>query len=219
MEATIELMPSSPLNETPYAEWSDEDLLLEYCATGRKELFQELVTRYERELYNYLCHYLGNAEWAEDVFQTTFLQIHLKGDRFESGRRFRPWLYTVATNQAIDFQRRNKRHRLPSLDQACTNGQEDNGASMLDMMADDTAPATEMLVAAEEEAKVKEAVALLPENFREALVLVFYQGMKYREAADVLDVPVGTVKSRVHVALKKLNNLLSSQEPAEQSAN
>ena len=73
------------------------------------------MRRYERELYGYLRRYVGNAEMAEDVFQATFLQIHLKCEQFDEGRRFRPWLYTIATNQAIDAQR-HKRHRMASLD-------------------------------------------------------------------------------------------------------
>src|SRR5690606_19500070 len=81
---------------------SDEQLLIEYRETGGRELFAQLVQRYERELYSYLRRYLGDAEIAEDVFQATFLQIHLKREQFEEGRRFRPWLYTIATNQAID---------------------------------------------------------------------------------------------------------------------
>src|SRR5262249_62113741 len=80
------------------------------------QAFSELVHRYERELYSYLRRYLGDATMAEDAFQATFLQVHLKCDQFEEGRKFRPWLYTIATNQAIDAQRRNKRHRSISLD-------------------------------------------------------------------------------------------------------
>ena len=81
---------------------SDEQLLLEYRSTESASVFAELVSRYERELYNYLKRFLADAAMAEDVFQTTFLQVHLKSDLFEQGRKFRPWLYTIATNQAID---------------------------------------------------------------------------------------------------------------------
>ena len=74
---------------------TDEDLLLQYRETGDRELYAQLVYRYERELFSYLRRYLGNAEMAEDVFQTAFLQVHLKCEQFEAGRRFRPWLYTI----------------------------------------------------------------------------------------------------------------------------
>ena len=89
---------------------TDEQLLIEYRETGDRELYATLVYRYERELFSYLRRYLGNAEMAEDVFQTAFLHVHLKSHLFDEGRRFRPWLYTIATNAAIYAKRRNKRH-------------------------------------------------------------------------------------------------------------
>ncbi|MFM7740465.1 MAG: RNA polymerase sigma factor [Planctomycetota bacterium] len=95
---------------------TDEQLLQTYRQTGDREAFALLVYRYERELYHYLRRYLGSAEMAEDVFQATFLQVHLKCENFQYDRKFRPWLYTIATNQAIDARRRNKRHKMYSLD-------------------------------------------------------------------------------------------------------
>ena len=103
-------MHEIPATNSFAEELTDEQLLHNYRDSGDRELFARLVRRYERELYAYLRRYLGNAEMAEDVFQSTFLQVHLKCDKFDTSRRFKPWLYTVATNQAIDAQRRNKRH-------------------------------------------------------------------------------------------------------------
>src|SRR5687767_5084180 len=91
---------------------SDEELLLEYRETSTAILFETLVKRYERELYNYLRRFLGSQVLAEDAFQATFIQVHLKCHLYDAERKVRPWLYTVATNQAIDIQRRNRRHRL-----------------------------------------------------------------------------------------------------------
>ena len=107
---------------------------------------------------------------AEDVFQATFLQVHLRCDQFEEGRRFRPWLYTVATNQAIDAQRRNKRHRMVSLDNPAS-GNDDVG-TLVQMLAGDG-----------------------------------------RTAAEVLGIPVGTVKSRLHSAILKLNESWQRTKP------
>ena len=86
--------------------------------TGRSTVFETLVKRYERELYNYLRRFLNNQVLAEDAFQATFMQVHLKCHLYDASRKVRPWLYTVATNQAIDIQRRNRRHRLVSLGSA-----------------------------------------------------------------------------------------------------
>ena len=87
--------------------------------------FETLVHRYERELFAYLRRFLGDAQLAEDVFQSTFLAVHRKRARFVEGRPFRPWLYAIATNQAIDTQRRNRRHRMVSLDRGGRAGFDD----------------------------------------------------------------------------------------------
>jgi RNA polymerase sigma-70 factor (ECF subfamily) len=123
--------------EQPPKGWStatDEALIAEYKSSGERRAFDELVHRYERELFSYLRRYLGDATLAEDAFQTTFLQVHLKCDQFEDGRKFRPWLYTIATNQAIDTQRRNKRHRLVSMDGLHGRGGEDDLGALLDLL-------------------------------------------------------------------------------------
>ncbi len=182
---------------------TDEELIGRVRAGSDAAAFEALVHRYEHELFSYLRRYLGSAEMAEDVFQATFLQVHLKRENFEDGRRFRPWLYTIATNQAIDAQRRNRRHRMVSLDHR-TGGDDDVG-SLVDMLSGREQTADKKME--DEEAKhwVRTAVEELPDPLKSALLLVYHQGMKYREAADVLGIPVGTVKSRLHAALLKLN--------------
>lgn len=187
----------------PGATVSDEDLLRGCRSGGDPAAFESLVHRYERELYSYLRRYLGSAEMAEDVFQATFLQVHLKKEQFEDGRRFRPWLYAIATNQAIDAQRRNRRHRMASLDARTGDG--DDVGTLVEMLQGNGATAVQELEDEEARAWVRSAVDALPETLRGALVLVYHQGMKYREAADVLGIPVGTVKSRLNAALVKLN--------------
>ena len=78
---------------------SDEELLRRCCRNGDAAAFESLVHRYEQELFSYLRRYLGNAEMAEDVFQATFLQVHLKREQFEEGRRFRPWSKAKARDE------------------------------------------------------------------------------------------------------------------------
>jgi RNA polymerase sigma-70 factor (ECF subfamily) len=201
----------------PLSEQSDEQLLLAYRDPNNRDqtnrrAFSELVNRYERELYSYLRRYLGDAAMAEDAFQATFLQVHLKGEQFEADRKFRPWLYTIATNQAIDAQRRAKRHRMVSLDRR--NGAEpsdDVGALTELLVSKEDGPTTRMETD-ERQAFVQRAVAKLAEPLRSAVNLIYYQGLKYREAADVLGVPVGTVKSRLHTAILKLNEAWNGSE-------
>ncbi len=182
---------------------SDEQLLLEYRATEDAALFTELVSRYQRELYNYLRRFLGDAAMAEDVFQNTFLQVHLKNGLFEAGRKFRPWLYTIATNQAIDAQRRNRRHRRLSLDQARQANGEDLG-TLMDVVVTDEVDPHDRVADGEQAEWMRSAVGGLPDPLQNAVNLVYFRGMRYREAAQVMAIPVGTVKSRLHSAIQRL---------------
>lgn len=190
---------------------TDEELLLAYRDDGDRQAFDELVYRYEAELYNYLRNYLGDAQMAEDAFQNTFLQVHLKCGQFERGRPVRPWLYAVAVNQAIDALRRNRRHRLLSLDRRASDDQAwDPSATLTDMLNGVEVDPADAFASAEDGASLRQAVDRLPEGLRQAVLLVYYQGLRYREAAEVLGVPVGTVKSRLHAAIQRLGAMLSS---------
>jgi len=191
---------------------TDEELLLEYRLTGGSAVFEALVKRYERELYNYLRRFLGNQVLAEDAFQATFLQVHLKCELYDQSRKVRPWLYTVATNQAIDIQRRNKRHKLVSLDRP-NRVQHDELGSLMDLLSSSEAGPGEGMERSERRKWVREAVAELPDQLRSAVKLVYFRGMKYREAADELEVPVGTVKSRLHAAVKRLGQAWHDAQP------
>lgn len=185
---------------------SDEELLLTYRKTGDRELYAQLVYRYERELFSYLRRYLGNAEMAEDVFQTAFLAVHLKADKFEEGRRFRPWLYSIATNAAIDSQRRNKKHAKLSLDTPQENEGDDMVRWINLLVTDELGP--EGSVLREEQIKlVRYSLSKLPEAMIALIQMVYFQGMKYKEAAEVLGIPVGTVKSRLNAAIHRLTDM------------
>ena len=190
---------------------TDEQLLLEYKQTGNRDLFAQLVSRYEHELFNYLHRYTGSAEMAEDAFQAAFLQIHLKCEQFEEGRRFRPWMYAIATNQAIDGQRRNKRHRIASLDQINSRHDEESG-SLMDMLVSPEASPFDVVDSRENQDWIRSQLAELPDHLRSVIGLVYFEGLKYREAADVLEIPVGTVKSRLHAAVLKLNEAWQSNQ-------
>jgi RNA polymerase sigma-70 factor, ECF subfamily len=210
MKATL-LEASRPMQQ--HASLSDEELLLAYRESGDAKLFAELVHRYERELYSYLRRYLGDAEMAEDAFQGAFLQVHLKCQQYEPGRAVRPWLYTIATNQAIDAQRRSRRHRMVSLDRAGPKEGDDVG-KLLDLLASKEVGPSEQFTAAERADWLHRVVDQLPPGLRDVVHLVYFQELKYREAAEVLEIPVGTVKSRMHAAVAKLHELWNETQSA-----
>jgi RNA polymerase sigma-70 factor (ECF subfamily) len=187
---------------------SDEELLERFCR-GESEAFGALVRRYERELYGYLRRYLGDGNLAEDVFQNTFLQIYIKSGQYEPGRPVRPWLYTIATHQAIDALRRNGRHQAVSLDEARSESGEETLAGLLDLLHCRGPSPVEAASVQERREQVRIQVEQLPDFLRQVLILAYYQGMRYRDIADILGIPVGTVKSRLHAALIKLQEAWS----------
>lgn len=182
---------------------SDEWLMRSYL-DGGEACFSVLIQRYERELYSYLRRLLVDASLAEDVFQNTFLQVHVKRHLYEVGRPFRPWLYTIATHQAIDAMRRNQRHQRPSLNTEYAGSDEDSVGSLLEMLASDSLDPSEHAERNERKHMVRAAVDQLADHMRTVVVLSYYQGMKYKEIAEILDIPVGTVKSRLHAAIRRL---------------
>ncbi|TWT52488.1 ECF RNA polymerase sigma factor SigW [Rubripirellula amarantea] len=183
---------------------SDESLMIQYRESGDRAIYGVLMSRYEREIYSYLRRYIGDAELAEDAFQGTFLQIHLKCQQFDCSRRFRPWLYAIATNQAIDIQRRNKRHRMVSLDRTSKGEQDDRSGNWSEKLVGDCPDPLDVAAEHEDSRWVHDSVDTLGESLKQVVHLVYYQGMKYREAAETLGIPVGTVKSRLHAAVGRL---------------
>ena len=182
--------------------------MVRFCR-GETEAFGILVRRYERELYGYLRRYVGDGSLAEDVFQNTFLQLYVKSGQYETGRPVRPWLYTIATHQAIDALRRNGRHQAVRLDQEVAEPGEGELRTLLEMLESRGPGPLELASEQERRQRVRASVDRLPDFLRQVLVLAYYQGLKYREVADILGIPVGTVKSRLHAALVKLQETWS----------
>jgi RNA polymerase sigma-70 factor (ECF subfamily) len=192
---------------------TDEELLRR-IQRGDDAGFGVLVRRYERELYGYLRRYLGDAHLADDVFQNTFLQVYVKSDQFEDGRPVRPWLYTIATNQAIDAMRKQGRHSTVSLDRQATQTDDGEVRPLAGMLqGSDDGP--DLLTEREERRqRLRGCVDRLPDFLRQVVILAYFQALKYREIAEVLDIPVGTVKSRLHTALLKLQEFEELLETA-----
>jgi RNA polymerase sigma-70 factor (ECF subfamily) len=186
-----------------FTDCSDEELLAQFCL-GTTEAFGVLVKRYEKELYGYLFRYLGDRSLADDVFQNTFLQMYTKIGTYEAGKPVRPWLYTIATHQAIDALRRNGRHQAVSLDQGKSSVADGQISALIELLESRGPEPIERVQGEERRQLVRSSLDRLPDYLREVVILAYYQGLKYREIADMLGVPVGTVKSRLHTALRKL---------------
>ncbi len=182
---------------------TDEQLLGRFRA-GERDVFGTLVRRYERELFGYLRRYLGDDDLADDVFQNTFVQVYLKIQQYEPGRPARPWLYAIATNQAIDALRRRNRRADQRADAAVSPDEDGHPRPLFELLPAPGDGPPDSADRSEQRELVRAAVDKLPDLLRQVVILAYFQGLKYRDIADALEIPVGTVKSRLHAALARL---------------
>jgi RNA polymerase sigma-70 factor (ECF subfamily) len=178
---------------------SDEQLLEAY-RRGNRAAFTLLVQRYQRELFHFLVRFLGNRAAAEDVFQETFLQVHQSIDLFDSSRRFRPWLFTIAANKARDLIRSMARRPTNPLQASISPG-EDDGGEFIDLMQSVPDRPEDPMQLEELQQAVQRTVMGMPEHLREILLLSYFHQFPYKQIGEILDIPLGTVKSRLHAAV------------------
>jgi RNA polymerase sigma-70 factor (ECF subfamily) len=178
---------------------SDGELLQRY-RRGERRAFDTLVERYTRELYNFLFHLTRDGSLAEDAFQETFLQIHRSAAAFDAARPFKPWLFTIAANKARDALRQRQRQQAAPLDASIAGS--DQGATYADLMPADVPSPESVLSNLQTRQAVDKIIAGMSENLRTVLLLCYFHEMPYQEIADALGVPLGTVKSRLHAAVK-----------------
>jgi RNA polymerase sigma-70 factor (ECF subfamily) len=178
---------------------TDEQLLAEY-RQGDRNSFAQLMARYQRELYHFLVRFLGDRAAAEDVFQETFLQVHQSAEQFDLSRRFRPWLFTIAANKARDLIRSQARRPTNPLQASISPGDDDSG-EFIDLMQSTAAMPDDSMQREELQALVKKTVMHMPEHLREILLLSYFHQFPYKQIGDILDIPLGTVKSRLHAAV------------------
>jgi RNA polymerase sigma-70 factor (ECF subfamily) len=163
----------------------DEELVRRFRA-GEVEAFTRLVERHQQRVYRLCLRVLSDREAAADVAQDTFISVLRKLDGFRGDAAFTTWLHRVAVNACYDELRR--RRRRPALHVVDDEGQDHEPGPPIDDRADEVAGTLDAAA----------ALATVPEEFRVAVVLADVQDLPYDEIARILDVPVGTVKSRVH---------------------
>lgn len=175
-----------------------DEQLIGLARDGDKQAFGQLMQRYEKELFNFLVKFMGQRTLAEDAFQETFLQVHISASSFDTQRRFRPWLYTIAANKARDLLR--SKARRPAMQLTTSDDQGGEVDLWHNLLRDETTP-QDILEQKQQKELVREMVAKLPEHLREILVLAYFNQLPYKEIAQVLGIPLGTVKSRLHAAV------------------
>jgi RNA polymerase sigma-70 factor, ECF subfamily len=173
----------------------DEQELIEKTRNGDKSAFGELVSRHHSGVVTVVYRMCGDAGLAEDAAQDAFLKAWLRIDTYRPVGAFRNWLYRIAVNSARDTLRRQR-----------------ETVDIDDLSLQGNTPDPAATVARHEQAdRVQAAVLALPPASREVIILREYQGLSYREIADVLDIPRGTVMSRLNYARNRLRDSLAEE--------
>ncbi|MBI2900444.1 MAG: sigma-70 family RNA polymerase sigma factor [Planctomycetes bacterium] len=180
---------------------SDEGLMLR-AGAGDREAFARLYERHKAPLLQFCLQMLRNAEDAGDVFQEAFRYLYIHASTYRPTAKFTTYLYRIARNMSIDILRRRRRWNLQPLDPA------------LDL-AEPPDLREPRLESDEIEAGVRDAMEEVPPSYREVVLLRVLRGMEYAEIAEVVEAPLGTVKSRLHAGLEFLRRAMRRRKLAE----
>ncbi len=186
---------------------TDEELMLGY-KDGDKNAFEMLYRRYEKSVLNLIYRMVMDASEAESLCQETFYRVVKARKRYKATAQFKTWLFQIAINLCCDRMRRMKHRSHLSLN-APVKSQNDGGIELQDHISDPNPDAESNLESAQLESLVKAAIAVLPEEEHLVVVMKEYQGMPYSEIAEVMNCPVGTLKSHNHRAHQRLKKILS----------
>jgi len=192
-------------------EWSqmDDAGLLAALQAGELGAFNALVARHQRSLINFFYHLCWDRQGAEDCVQEVFLRVYSHLDSYEPQAKFTTFLFRIARNLWIDRMRTAAVHGKPLSLEASSGGE---GRALQERVASRVQTPVEILAREEQQDALRRAIDQLPEEQKAVVILSEIQGMKYQDIGEILGVPVGTVKSRMHTAMEKLKDLLSVAE-------
>ena len=168
--------------------------LIQATRGGDEAAFGQIISRYRSPITNYLYRFLNDYEEAVDLAQETFVRVYFALDRYHTGYAFSTYIYRIATNLAISELRRRKRRRLLSLTGLFQNDEDGNVEFQL---ADNRQLQDLALVEDERSDVIARAIASLPEKYRIAVILRDVEGRSYEEIAEIMDLGLGTTKSRI----------------------
>ena len=194
---------------------SDDHLMCQF-QEGDETAFKRLLERYQDRILNFILRMVGDVDTATDIAQEVFIRVYLNAGRYLPGSKFAPWLYRIASNLAINELRRRKRWRFFSIDEPVMNDDERN--SQYELVDDETLSPEAAVLQHETVAYVEEALDKVPLKYRTPLILREIEGYDYEEISQILNIPRGTVKSRLSRGRTLLQNILSRMETAAEAA-
>lgn len=186
------------------AELRTDTYLVEATLSGNRQAFGALVERYQDRLFNTLVRVLGSPDDASEVLQDAFVQAYTKLESFRGSSQFYTWMYRVALNMACSYRRRNKRRYD---EQSVEQIRELSGAEPVDQ----SLPPEQLAMRVEQAELVQAALLEISEEHRQILVLREMEDCSYEAIAEILDLPVGTVRSRLFRARLQLKERLENK--------
>jgi RNA polymerase sigma-70 factor, ECF subfamily len=195
------LAPSGPMYRFSTRMAEQNEALAQGLRRRDPELLDRLIEEYQYRLFRYLTYITGNQERAEDFFQETWIRVLERGHQYDGRYKFESWLFTIARNLVIDWERHKKTQSLDALTDP------DEGTPMEFAAQDDASPLNLVLLG-ERGARIRASLGQLPAIYREVLLLRFQEDMKLEDVSRVLAIPLSSVKSRLYRALNALKKVL-----------
>lgn len=186
----------------------DDQLLISRCQQGDRNAFDDLICKHEQRAYQFAYRLTNNADEASDIVADAFIRVFNALPNFRGQSAFTTWLYRILTNCYLDFRKRDRSRHHASLE---TNLQTEHGEVERQVEDDADGPA-ELAERDARELAVQRALRKLPEYQRAMLVMYHVEQLTYEEIAEVQDLPIGTVKSRLNRARLSLRELLTKDE-------
>jgi RNA polymerase sigma-70 factor, ECF subfamily len=195
----------------------EQELALRFVQ-GDQDAFEKLVKIHKNALYGFLRRYLPSQDLVEDAFQDTFMQFYLSRENFDPSRAVRPWLFTIAANKARDTLRKRKRESTVSINKISDSADMSFDDTLNSIVSSDITP-DKLALDDEKKALVRDIVENMPDNLKEIIILAYFKQFSYKQMADILSIPIGTVKSRLHSAVgyfvKKWKNTYMDKDSNE----
>lgn len=187
---------------------STDHELVTFARTGSEKAYRELLDRYQRPVFSLIYRMMRDRELAEDLAQETFVKVFNNLEKYNPKYKFSSWIFKIASNLAIDNLRK-KEPKTVSLDGSRYARTDDEvAASRISVASEDEDP-EQLLLAKELGAEIESAIGSLRAEYRTAILLRHVEGRPYEEIAEIMEVPLGTVKTYIHRARSELRELLA----------
>lgn len=187
---------------------STDHELVAFARTGSEKAYRELLDRYQRPVFSVIYRMVRDRELAEDIAQETFVRVFNNIEKYNPKYKFSSWIFKIASNLAIDTMRKKKLDTVSLDGSRYARTDEEIASSRLALASEEEDP-EELLLAKELGSEIEKAIGSLRIEYRTAIVLRHVEGRPYEEIAEIMDIPLGTVKTYIHRARNELRKHLA----------